>query len=109
MKQAIIEVVNFKMIHHPVKIRAEFKLTMYTLGGVTDIKAALREGQSLSTKDIPIEIRLIASPTYEVTSNTIKKNEGIALIVDAIKKIEQAVKVRLGNFILISKVRIVIN
>lgn len=92
------------MVPHPIRIRADFKITCYTLGGVEDIKAALREGESLSTKDIPIKVRLIASPTYEVSTDTIKKNDGLNLLTEAIKKIEQAVKARNGNFVLNTKV-----
>lgn len=93
------------MVPHTVKIKAEFVITCYTLGGVEDIKASLRQGVALATNDIPIEIRLIASPLYHITTTTIKKNEGLALLSEALKKIEAAVKARFGNFILNSKVR----
>ena len=104
VKQAIIDVLAVKMVARPVKIKAEFVITCYTLGGVEDIKDSLRKGVAIATSDIPIEIKLIASPLYHITTTTIKKNEGLNLLNEALKKIEAAVKARSGNFVLNSKV-----
>ena len=95
------------MVPHPFKIRGEFRLTCCTLGGVEDIKASLREGQVLSTNEIPIEIKLIASPMYEITTNTVRKNEGLTLVADALKKIEESISKKGGNIVIINKPEIV--
>lgn len=44
------------MVPEPVKIRADFKLTCYKFEGIDAIKAALIEGEKLSTPDIPIKV-----------------------------------------------------
>ena len=92
------------MVPHPVKIFAEIKLTCYTHEGIDAIKFALNEGQSISTSEIPLKFMIISSPIYEISTRTIKKNEGLKLVSEAIKRIEQAIKSREGNFILKTKV-----
>lgn len=106
-KKAIIEVVNVKMIPHPVKIKSEIKLTCLTVAGIEDIRSALKEGLALSTKDIPVKIRVISAPLYEVFTETVKKNEGLKIISEVVKIIEQAIKVRSGTFSFVTKPEIV--
>lgn len=98
LKKAIVEVVNIKMIPHPVKIKAEINLTCFTIGGIDDIKAALAEGMKASTSDIPVKINMISSPKYEVYTETVKKVEGLAVVNDVIKIIEAEIKKRNGSF-----------
>lgn len=95
------------MVPHPVKIKAEVKLACYTVGGIEDIKSALKEGSLLGTKDIPIKVRVISSPLYEISTETFKKNDGLELLSEVAKKIEQAIKMRSGNFELHAKPEIV--
>jgi translation initiation factor 2 alpha subunit (eIF-2alpha) len=45
------------MIPEPVKIRADFKLTCYKFQGIDAIRAALMEGEKLSTNDIQIKVK----------------------------------------------------
>ena len=45
------------MIPEPVKIRADFKLTCYKFQGIDAIRAALMEGEKLSTNEIQIKVR----------------------------------------------------
>lgn len=96
------------MVPHPVKIKGEFRLTCNSIGGVNDIKEALRVGESLSQKDIPIKVKLIASPIYSITTETVRKNEGLDLLTEAIQKIEAAIKEKQGSFVLNSKVSYII-
>ena len=95
------------MIPHPVKIKAEVKLTCFTVGGIDDIKAALNEGSSLGTKEIQVKVRVISSPLYEISTETVRKNDGLELLSEVAKKIEQAIKMRSGNFVLHVKPEIV--
>lgn len=46
------------MVPEPVKIRADFKLTCYKFDGIDAIKAALLEGEKLSTSEIPIKVEI---------------------------------------------------
>jgi translation initiation factor 2 subunit 1 len=91
------------MVPQPVKIRADFKLTCFKFEGIDAIKAALMEGEKLSTPDIPIKFRVIGSPLYECTTTTINKAEGLKLVGNALKVVESSIKLREGNFLLQTK------
>jgi translation initiation factor 2 subunit 1 len=91
------------MVPQPVKIRADFKLTCFKFEGIDAIKAALLEGEKLSTHEIPIKFRVIGSPIYECTTTTINKAEGLKLIGNALKVVESSIKLREGNFLLQTK------
>ncbi len=56
-KEDFIELLKIKMIPEPVKIRADFKLTCYKFQGIDAIRAALMEGEKLSTNDIQIKVK----------------------------------------------------
>jgi translation initiation factor 2 subunit 1 len=55
-REDFIELLKIKMIPEPVKIRADFKLTCYKFQGIDAIRAALLEGEKLSTNDIQIKV-----------------------------------------------------
>lgn len=95
------------MIPHPVKIKSEIRLTCLTVAGIEDIRSALREGMAVSTKEIPVKIRVTSAPLYEVFTETVRKNEGLKIITEAVKIIEQAIKVRSGTFSFVTKPEIV--
>ena len=57
-------------IELPVKIRADFKLTCFKYEGIEAIKAALTEGERLSTLEIPLKFRVLGSPNYECSTET---------------------------------------
>lgn len=44
------------MVPQPIKIKADFKLTCFHYDGIDAIKAALMEGEKLSTEEIPIKV-----------------------------------------------------
>jgi translation initiation factor 2 subunit 1 len=95
------------MVPQPVKIRADFKLTCFKFEGIDAIKAALLEGEKLSTSEIPIKFRVIGSPIYECTTTTINKAEGIKLIGNALKAVEASIRLREGNFLLQTKPQVI--
>ena len=95
------------MVSNPVKIKAEVKLMCFSVAGINDIKEALKEGAALETEEMKIKIRVISSPLYEVSTETVKKSEGLSLLNEVIKKIEQSIKMRSGNFFLHLKPEIV--
>lgn len=59
IKQDLVELLKIKMVPEPVKIRADFKLTCYKFEGIDAIRAALMEGEKLSTPEIPIKVKNI--------------------------------------------------
>jgi translation initiation factor 2 subunit 1 len=88
------------MIPKPVKIRSEFKLTCFKFEGIEAMRHALSEGERLSTNEISIKFRILGSPIYECTTETINKSEGLKLMGDALKKVESSIRHLEGNFLI---------
>jgi translation initiation factor 2 subunit 1 len=98
-----MEILKVRMVPKPVKIRADFKLTCYKFEGIDAIKTALLEGEKLSTPEIPIKFRVIGSPIYECTTETINRVDGIKLMGQALKTVENTIRLREGHFLLQTK------
>ena len=98
-----MEILKVRMVPKPVKIRADFKLTCFKFDGIEAIKAALIEGERLSTTEIPIKFKIQGSPIYECSTETINKAEGLKLIGSALKVVETSIRLREGNFLLQTK------
>lgn len=103
VRKELMDILRQKMVPQPVKIRADFKLTCFKFEGIDAIRAALLEGEKLSTPDINIKFKVIGSPIYEVTTTTINKAEGIKLLGQALKTVENSIRLREGNFLLQTK------
>jgi len=99
-KKALLEILSKKMIAQTVKIRADFKLTCFTYEGIDAIKFALAQGEKLSTQEIPLKLKIIGAPVYEISSVTVKQTEGLALVNKALKAVENAIRSKEGNFLL---------
>jgi translation initiation factor 2 subunit 1 len=98
-----MEILKVRMIPKPVKIRADFKLTCYKFEGIDAIKAALLEGEKISVVNIPIKFKVLGSPIYECTTETIDKSEGLKLVGQALKVVENSIRLREGQFLLQTK------
>ena len=98
-----MEILKVRMVPKPVKIRAEFKLTCFKFEGIEAIKSALIEGEKVSTTEIPIKFRVLGSPVYECSTETINKSEGMKLVGQALKVVETSIKTKEGNFLLQTK------
>ena len=98
-----MEILRVRMVPKPVKIRADFKLTCFKFDGIEAIKASLIEGEKLSTQEIPIKFKILGSPIYECSTETINKAEGLKLIGNALKAVETSIRLREGNFLLQTK------
>lgn len=88
-KTALIDVVTIKMTAPSVKLSAEFILKCMTIRGVLDLKECLLVGEKVKTNEIELKIKTKTAPMYEISTETVKKNEGIALIKEALNKIKQ--------------------
>ena len=98
-----MEILKVRMVPKPVRIRADFKLTCFKFDGIEAIKFALMEGERLSTTEIPIKFKILGSPIYECSTETINKAEGMKLIGQALKVVESSIKLKEGNFLLQTK------
>lgn len=75
-----------------VKVRSDIEVGCYAYEGVDAVKSALRAGIACGDDEMPIKINLIAPPRYVVTTTTMDKEKGIALLTEALAKIEESIK-----------------
>merc|ERR1711884_626928 len=77
---------------------SDIEVACYTYEGVDAVKSALRGGLALSTEDMPIKINLIAPPLYVVTTQTLERTEGLALLNTAVQRIQELIEEAGGVF-----------
>lgn len=77
-----------RLTPQPVKIRADVQVTCFGYEGIDAIKKALRKAEELSTEVVPIKVKLVAPPLYVLVSHSTDKVGGIALLEEALKKME---------------------
>ena len=105
-KKVLIESIARKMAPTPLKLRADFELTCFSYEGIDALKAALLGAKAkVNAVDPAIQItfKLIAPPHYRIETVTLKKNEGLALLDQALKEVEAGIKERSGTFKLVNK------
>lgn len=80
IKKEFIEELQKKFTPKPIKVKAIFRMTCSSPRGIEDIKDALREGEKEGTKEIPLQIQVIAAPKYWIQTTTINFIEGEKII-----------------------------
>merc|ERR1719282_2197334 len=97
-KAVLVENIQRKLTQQAVKIRADFECSCFTYEGIDAVKEALRAGIAAGNPEIPIRINLIAPPVYVMTCSTPERSEGLALLNDGCKAVEEKIKGSGGNF-----------
>lgn len=89
----LVDNIKLRLTPQPLKIRADVGVSCFEYEGIDAVKRALRVGLELSTEEHEVKINLHAPPNYVITTQSIDKEAGIALVylvIDAIKaKIEE--------------------
>merc|ERR1712112_781210 len=70
----------------------------FTYEGIDAVKDALRAGIAVGNPEIPIKIKLIAPPVYVMTCSTPERTEGLALLNEGCKVVEERIKASGGRF-----------
>merc|ERR1712096_417802 len=97
-KQVLVENIQRKLTQQAVKIRADFECSCFTYEGIDAVKDALRAGIAVGNPEIPIRINLVAPPVYVMTCSTPERTEGLALLNEGCKVVEEKIKSSGGNF-----------
>jgi translation initiation factor 2 subunit 1 len=87
IKQSLIQTICHRMASQSIKVCACIDITCYE-HGINAIKDSLRQG----IVDKNIQINLVASPTYTITTTSIDEITGIDLIQQAIKAITTCIE-----------------
>merc|ERR1712002_149081 len=70
----------------------------FTYEGIDAVKEALRAGIGAGNPEIPIKINLIAPPVYVMTCSTPDKTDGLAVLTEGCKAVEEKIVASGGNF-----------
>ncbi|KAJ1663872.1 hypothetical protein IW140_004550 [Coemansia sp. RSA 1813] len=80
-----------------VKLRADLEIQCYGFEGVEAVRRAIKAAESVSTEETPIKVRLIAPPTYVMSTTSINKTEDIELMERAIEAAKKAIEAEQGG------------
>lgn len=86
-----------RLAPQPIKIRADVEVSCFTYEGIDAIREALFAGIAVGTEHSPIKIRLIAPPIYVLSTMTLEKDGGIALLQKSIDVILEKITEKGGK------------
>ncbi|EED90205.1 eukaryotic translation initiation factor 2 alpha subunit [Thalassiosira pseudonana CCMP1335] len=86
-----------RLAPQPIKIRADVEVSCFTYDGIDAIRDALFAGIAVGTENSPIKIRLIAPPIYVLSTMTLEKEAGIALLQKSIDVILEKISAKGGK------------
>ncbi len=105
VKELLLTHIKRRLMPQAVKVRSDIEVGCYAYEGVDAVKNALRAGIACGDEEMPIKINLIAPPRYVVTTTTMDKEKGLAMLTDALAKIEESIKKSSGIFTISMAVR----
>jgi len=97
VQKALLSNIRRRLTPQAIKIRADLEVTCFSKDGIDAIKSALRAAEALSTRDMPVKIKLVAPPLYVMMTTSLNKEKGIALLTEAIGAISVAIKPKGGD------------
>jgi len=86
-----------RLAPQPVKIRSDVEVSCFTYEGIDAIREALFAGMAVGTEQSQIKIKLIAPPIYVLSTTTLEKEAGIALLESAIDAVRTAITAKGGK------------
>jgi translation initiation factor 2 subunit 1 len=75
-----------------LKLRADVEVACFGYEGIDAVRAALAAGESVSTPEIAVKVKLVAPPLYVLLSTCMDKTRGLALMSQALEQIESTIK-----------------
>lgn len=97
VKDGILKNIRRRLTPQPIKIRADVEMTCFNYDGVEHIKTAMRAAQACSTESNEISMKLVAPPLYVLTTMTLDKNKGIALLNAAVEECQKSISSNKGQ------------
>ncbi|GAB2214624.1 hypothetical protein Drorol1_Dr00018981 [Drosera rotundifolia] len=97
IKDALVKNIRRRMTPQPLKIRADIEMKCFQFDGVLHIKEAMRKVEAVGSNDCPVKIKLVAPPLYVLTTQTLDKEQGIAILNKAIKACTEEIEKNKGK------------
>jgi len=102
----LVDNIKLRLTPQPLKIRADVGVQCFEYEGIDAVKRALREGLKLSTEEHEVKINLHAPPKYVITTQSIDKEAGIALVYSAIEAIKAKIEEEKGSLVVTMEPRV---
>ncbi|KAI4383950.1 hypothetical protein MLD38_009728 [Melastoma candidum] len=99
VKEALIRNSKRRMTSQPSKIRADIEMRSLQLDGVLHIKDAMRKAEAVGNDECPVRIKLVAPPLYVLTTQTLDKERGLAILNKAIEACSIAIEKKNGKLV----------
>ncbi|XP_060078780.1 eukaryotic translation initiation factor 2 subunit 1-like [Ylistrum balloti] len=106
-KGVLLENIRRRLTPQAVKIRADLEVACTNYEGVDAVKRALKKGLELTSEAMPIKINLIAPPLYVMTTQTLERSDGLAMLNKALDAIKQNIEEAGGVFNIQKQPRVV--
>ena len=97
LKEELKTYILRRLAPQPIKIRSDIEVSCFTYEGIDAIREALFAGMALGSEQNPIKIKLIAPPIYVLSTTTLEKEVGIALLNSAIDSIREKITAKGGK------------
>ncbi|KAK8500584.1 hypothetical protein V6N12_037835 [Hibiscus sabdariffa] len=99
VKDYLVKNIRRRMTPQPLKIRADVEMKCFQFDGVLHIKEAMRKAEAAGNDDCPVKIKLVAPPLYVLTTQTLDKEQGIAILTKAITAFTEAIEYHKGKLV----------
>ncbi|XP_030936490.1 eukaryotic translation initiation factor 2 subunit alpha homolog [Quercus lobata] len=97
VKDSLIKNMRRRMTPQPLKIRADIEMKCFQFDGVLHIKDAMRKAEAAGNDDCPVKIKLVSPPLYVLATQTLDKEQGIAVLNRAIIACTEAIEQHKGK------------
>jgi translation initiation factor 2 subunit 1 len=97
LKDEIKMYIMRRLAPQPIKIRSDIEVSCFTYEGIDAIRDSLFAGMAVGTDNSQIKIKLIAPPIYVMSTTTLEKEGGIALLNSAIDVIRETISRKGGK------------
>lgn len=97
LKEEIKMYILRRLAPQPTKIRSDIEVSCFTYEGIDAIRAALFAGMAVGGENSSIKIKLIAPPIYVLSTTTLEKEAGVALLNEAIEAIREVITQKGGK------------
>ena len=92
IKEDMKTYIRRRLAPQPIKIRADIEVHCFTYAGIDAIREALFAGINCGGENTQIKIKLISPPIYVLSTMTLEKDAGIALLNKAIDTIKETIE-----------------
>jgi len=104
----MLTIIEKKLSPQAIKLKAKIEVSCFEIEGIEAVKAALMAGledgmTGEENKMGKVTIKVVAPPHYDVTTQSVGKEAGLAAIDAALERIKSKIEEKGGSYVLRSK------